>query len=175
MLAQSNQFLEKALQERGSYLLALFYVAHKHTSTVFTVEEINYKFNKYISLGWCEKDAYVVEADKILNDLGVKCMQNKYKEKEFFPKWWGPSHDIEILFFMGNCIDVYAVSDKNGNIEWCSTTIGPQLYLVSKRLFTLEENNGYGRISELTGNSIASEFMAMGTSNGGESFPSYGN
>lgn len=142
MIKQSDPNLDEVLKVNGSYLLSLFYISEKLTGTRHTVEEINYHFHKYISIGWMESDGYIQEAEKILNDIGVKCKQDSYQGNKLIPRWYGPTHDIEILFFMGNCIDVYAVSDRKGGVEWTSTPIGEKLYLVSKRLFTLEDSHG---------------------------------
>ena len=142
MIRQNDPNLDAILKMNGSYLLALFYISEKYTEQKYTVEDINYRFLKYVSLEWMESDGYVREAEKILHDLGVSCVQDSYQGNVCIPRWYGPSHDIEILFYMGNCIDVYAVSDGNGGVEWTSTPIGEKLYLVSKRLFTLGASHG---------------------------------
>lgn len=135
MILQTDNRLNASINNYGCYFMSLLFVANKYTGYKLSTDIITRLYNELIELGYMANNCFILDADGILNYLGVKC---KYTDKHESPNFKTKRSQVEILCLKYPTYKHFVVGDGLGNIAYDPMGLTASgSYLHSKRIFKL--------------------------------------
>ena len=135
MILQTDNRLNKQINQNGCYFMSLLFLANKHTGYKLSTTVISKLYMDLQERKFMDSNCYIQDPAGILKHLGLKAAYNQRHDP---PKYRCDKDEIEILCLQYSTNNHFVVGDGHGNIAYNPMgKTAPNYYLKSKRIFKI--------------------------------------